>query len=159
MKAERKDIQDDFVLVTQYRNALTVKSLYSNFSQQLEKAWTSIVYCPAQLNDENFEKDSLYYLQRDGVFWKMLKLSYFVNEEQQYLYTYYEFQSNSVHMFAKHGNTFYLMDESMQIKAFSIDSQQKKLRIQGTFDLAQTTKNTWDAYYSQNTLVSSCTIY
>jgi hypothetical protein len=74
-------------------------------------------------------------------------------------------------MFTKHGDHFYFMDESMQVKVLRVDSFLKKVKLDLTLDLANTTKNTWDPHCnlifsilislidSSNSIITDNTIY
>ena len=144
MIGERKEVQNDPILVVQYRNAVFAKSLVSNYSLQLDKSHSTIMYWPSQNNDEDFEFDSVFFLQRDGISWKILRLQFCEQEDQQYVSIYHEFQSATVHMFTRQADFLCLMDESMQLKVFNIDTQLKKIKIVVVLELANQAKNAWD---------------
>ena len=79
-----KDRAIDYVLVIQYRHQIVMKSFFTKYSEQIDKINlinVSMIFHPqlSMYNAENLDRDSIFFIQKDGFAIKIQRLQYFKN--------------------------------------------------------------------------------
>lgn len=78
--------------------------------------------------------DKVYFLQKDGLSTMLIQVN-FSKRQRDLICPIYEFKSNKIKVFTYHEGNFYIMDETMQIKAFVINPHTNKVKFEKTLDM------------------------
>lgn len=142
IKAERKELKGglDYILVMQYRTHIILKSFISPYSVQIEKG--TMIAQPMIFLSEAINE--MYFLQKDGLSIKLQQIK-FTKEQKDPINTFYEFKSNKIKVFTYHEGKFFIMDESLQIKEFTIDPKSNKVKFGKTLEMTNEDKDSFEA--------------